>query len=307
MPSAFNTAVFDVLQDHGILLPTPEGKAIWKALITSENGRSHSFTLLRLAPALIWEANDRPAPFTGTVSVETPNAEEIGTIEAAADVDAAVGAAHPSPSATPSEQGSESEPGNKTAPDSVEGADARSDVIGDLLSIIDSPDPTTSPAVPKDSVHSDSDARKPLSETQPAVEASAQVATDQPCGEHFMTWLKQGIQSRKLIINDAKALVHTVADTVFLVSPGVFQRYAQEHPQIASWAKENQQQDWPWIQKRFEKLQLHRKQPNGLNIWTCEVTGPRKSRRLHGYLLQCPSNLFDEIPPNNPYLTVSAD
>ena len=122
-----------------------------------------------------------------------------------------------------------------------------------------------------------------------------------------MAWLKQGIQSRKLIINDAKALVHTVADTVFLVSPGVFQRYAQEHPQIAVWAKESQQQDWRWIQKRFEKLQLHRKQSSGLNIWTCEVTGRRKSRRLHGYLLQCPSNLFDEIPLNNPFLTVHVD
>ena len=99
-----------------------------------------------------------------------------------------------------------------------------------------------------------------------------------------MVWLKQGIASRRLIINDAKALVHTVNDTAYLVSPGVFQRYAQEHPEVAALAKQENQQDWQWVQKRFEKLQLHRKQPNGLNIWTCEVTGPRKSRRLHGYL-----------------------
>ncbi|MBA1238218.1 DNA-binding domain-containing protein, partial [Pseudomonas kunmingensis] len=50
------------------------------------------------------------------------------------------------------------------------------------------------------------------------------------------------------------------------------------------------------------KLQLHRKQVNGLNIWTCEVTGPRKSRRLHGYLLADPRHLFEEVPPNNSYL-----
>lgn len=47
-----------------------------------------------------------------------------------------------------------------------------------------------------------------------------------------MEWLRQGIALRKLIINDAKALVHTVSDTAYLVSPGVFQRYAQEHPQV---------------------------------------------------------------------------
>src|SRR5690606_11947158 len=54
-----------------------------------------------------------------------------------------------------------------------------------------------------------------------------------PSGEHFIAWLRQSIQTRKLIINDAKALVHTIDDTAYLVSPGVFQRYAQEHPQVA--------------------------------------------------------------------------
>lgn len=35
---ANNTAVFNVLQDHGILQPTPESKAIWKATVTSASG-----------------------------------------------------------------------------------------------------------------------------------------------------------------------------------------------------------------------------------------------------------------------------
>lgn len=126
----------------------------------------------------------------------------------------------------------------------------------------------------------------------------------QPSGEHFMVWLKQGIASRRLIINDAKALVHTVADTAYLVSPGVFQRYAQEHPQVGGMALQDKLQDWQWVQKRFERLGQHRKQPSGLNIWACEVSGPRKSRQLHGYLLLKPSYLFTECPPNNPYLMI---
>jgi hypothetical protein len=127
-----------------------------------------------------------------------------------------------------------------------------------------------------------------------------------PSGEHFVAWLRRHIEERKLIINDTKALVHTVADTVYLVSPGVFQRYAQEHPRTAFLARQDQLADWQWVQKRFEKLQLHRKQQNGLNIWICAVTGPRKSRRLHGYLLEDPRVLFSDMPPNNPYLSVSA-
>ncbi|MCL1561846.1 conjugal transfer nickase/helicase domain-containing protein, partial [Xanthomonas nasturtii] len=126
----------------------------------------------------------------------------------------------------------------------------------------------------------------------------------QMSADHFVTWLQQAIASRRLVINDAKALVHIVADAVYLVSPGVFQRYAQEHPQIADYAKREEMADWQWAQKRFEKLHLHRKQANGLNIWTCEVTGPRKSRRLHGYLLERWQGVFGELPPNNPYLTL---
>lgn len=71
-----NTAVFNVLQDHGILQPTSDGKAVWRATVTSATGWSHSFTLLRLAPALIWEAGERPASFTGTVAIDAAAIEK---------------------------------------------------------------------------------------------------------------------------------------------------------------------------------------------------------------------------------------
>src|SRR3546814_10295264 len=59
---ASNTAVFNVLQDHGIVQPTPDGKAIWKATVTSDAGWSHARseehtsalqTLMRNADALL--------------------------------------------------------------------------------------------------------------------------------------------------------------------------------------------------------------------------------------------------------------
>jgi hypothetical protein len=120
-------------------------------------------------------------------------------------------------------------------------------------------------------------------------------AAGEPAAE-FLAWLRARIQMRHLVINDAKALVHTVDGTVFLVSPGIFQRYVLEHPEIARAAKQDGVADWAWVQKKFEKLRLHRKQADGLNIWTCEVTGPRKSRRLHGYLVVDSHVLFTETP-----------
>ncbi|MDR2452472.1 MAG: TraI domain-containing protein, partial [Candidatus Accumulibacter sp.] len=74
---ANNTALFDLLQDHGMVLPTPDGKAIWKAVVSSEAGWSYAFTLLKLSPVLIWEAGEeRPAPFAGTVEVVEGEPEE---------------------------------------------------------------------------------------------------------------------------------------------------------------------------------------------------------------------------------------
>lgn len=256
-----NTAVFDVLQDHGIAQTTPDGKAIWKATVTSESGWTNRFTFLRLSPALIWDSGERPEPFAGNLTVDEP-------------------AASPSPDPT---QVPVTPRMPQPADNTIESvaADA-ADAVDDLLSMLETP-----------------------ASERVGPSSAAMAADATPSGEHFIAWLRQAIQSRRLIINDARALVHTVADTAYLVTPGVFQRYAQEHPQAASLAKREGLPDWEWAQRSFEKLRLHRKQRSGLNIWHCEVIGARKARTLHGYLLSDAGVLFNVVPPNNPYLKVS--
>ncbi|MBV6791639.1 MobH family relaxase [Xanthomonas euvesicatoria] len=302
---ANNTAVFNVLQDHGVLQPTADGKAVWRATVTSATGWSHSFTLLRLAPALIWESAERPLPFAGAIAIDTTPAD--------------IGANAPtSPSADvaqPAQEGQWTPPWEGSRVDTAlpPVAQAVPDVMEDMLAMVGLNDLSglgrddetaavkVHPAQAEVPVPVTAAASLPPLAAVPGT-APATVAT--PSGEDFMAWLKQGIAARRLIINDAKALVHTVGDTAYLVSPGVFQRYAQEFPEVGALARQDKVPDWQWVQKRFEKLQLHRKQADGLNIWTCEVTGPRKSRRLHGYLLQEPGRLFAEVPPNNPYLAL---
>lgn len=295
IPSS-NTAVFNVLQDHGMLQPTPDGKAIWRATITNENGWSHSFTFLRLSPALVWDAAERPEPFAGTVLVETEN-DQVVNLEANALLQPSPSEDQPQPGAAPS-----------AVPEAAQSAKQKQppenhDAMADLLALFDddSSNMDPGPAVDPSALAQALPAAAPAAKNPPAAEKHVQAL---PSGQHFVVWLGQGIGGRRLVLNDAKALVHTVADAVFLVSPGVFQRYAQEHPQIASWAKQEQVADWQWVQKRFEKLQLHRKQPDGLNIWTCMVTGPRKSRRLHGYVLER-QHVAAELPlHDNPYLSL---
>jgi integrating conjugative element relaxase (TIGR03760 family) len=254
IPSS-NTALFDELQSHGLVEPTPEGKAIWSATVDQENWQQ-TFTFLRVQPALIWGSDERPALFNGTVNIAASEAanqpqpipEEI---PAAAD-----GASHP----------------------------REGDCIESLLEMFEPEEQSLSEASP-----------------QPSPENLLPTPGDP--GQVFLRWVRDGIRSHKLIINDSKAKVHTVNGSAFLVTPGLFQRYAQEFPDIAPGA-EQEGEAWRWVQRQFEKLKVHRKRPDGLNIWTCQVKGPRKSARLQGYLLEDPELLFGLLPPDNPYLSV---
>ncbi|WP_022964599.1 MobH family relaxase [Halopseudomonas pelagia] len=295
---ANNTAVFNVLQDHGILQPTPDGKAIWKATVTSDAGWSHAFTFLRLAPALIWEAEERPNSYAGTV---VPQQGEAGADSLEPQI------IPPTTAMLPTESG-------VLPPPSIVSGNASRPVVDDVAALLNLFEDSTASAseggpeqkkpVPPTTIPSNQPVRPvPIEQTAPTVAPP----TEQPSGEHFMGWLRHGIQARKLIINDARALVHTVADTAYLVSPGIFQRYAQEYLQVKALAKQEGLSDWRWVQKRFERLQLHRKHPSGLNIWICVVSGPRKTRQLHGYLLNEASVLFDLAPTNNPYLALKAE
>lgn len=282
---ASNPAVFNVLQDHGMLQPAPDGKAVWRATVTSASGWAHSFTLLRLAPALIWESGERPAPFAGTIQPEEPG-----------QVPAAIEGARAKPP-----HGDEPKTPQAVEPETP----APGDDVGSLLALLGSDvELGVVPGAVEPEALADIELAPLRIPTPSSIKQDDHDASDAPSGEHFMGWLRQAVQSRKLVINDAKALVHTVDGTAYLVSPGVFQRYAQEHPQTAQLAKQDGVADWQWVQKQFEKLRLHRKSGNGLNIWACAVTGPRKSRRLHGYLLQDPKHLFGDVPPNNPYLSI---
>ncbi|MGV8863041.1 MAG: MobH family relaxase [Pseudomonas sp.] len=264
IPSS-NIAVFDELQSHGLVESTPEGKAIWTALVAQGDWRQ-SFTFLRLQPALIWGNEDRPEAFSGTVSVA---ADDHST-------DAPVSPPTPKTVNTGSRQSS-----SLTDPMQMEDAD----YLGTLLDMFELEEPEASDA-PSES----------------ALETST-LPSDNP-GQAFLNWVKEGIQSHKLVINDSKAKIHTVSGSVFLVTPGLFQRYVQEFPDIAK-RVDQEIEEWRWVQKQFEKLKVHRKRDNGLNIWACQVQGPRKRTTLKGYLIEDPKQFFELIPPDNPFLKIA--
>ncbi|CAO3311504.1 MULTISPECIES: MobH family relaxase [unclassified Pseudomonas] len=139
-------------------------------------------------------------------------------------------------------------------------------------------------------------------EERPSIESlqSANAPPPNAIGLAFLEWLREGVHSHRLLINDSKAKVHTVEGTLFLVTPGIFQRYVAE-PTALNDCVENETA-WRCAQRQFERLSIHQKRSNGQNIWACTVKGPRKSSILNGYLIDPNYCIINDIPPDNPYL-----
>jgi integrating conjugative element relaxase (TIGR03760 family) len=263
IPSS-NLALFDELQAHGLVERNSQGKAIWTATVTQDNWQQ-TFTFLRVQPALIWGRDDRPDSFKGSVTTEPSAADQ--------------------PAAQPTAQASIDEADHHNHPAPTPTAPPADDSIDSLLDMFGQEEEQAMPA--PSALHAQ--AEPPPSSNDP--------------GEAFLYWVRVGIRSHKLIINDSQAKVHTVDGTAFLVTPGLFQRYVQEFPDITH-GTDSEGEAWRWVQRHFEKLRLHRKRADGLNIWTCQVEGPRKKAWLKGYLLEEPELLFSELPMDNPYLSL---
>lgn len=257
-----NITLFDELQSYGLVEPTPEGKAVWSATVTDSDWQHH-FTFLRLQPSLIWANESRPECFGGTVE------PMMG---------------HPLPTNEPSKSSTE-EP--QTAADEKRPTTALLDedfnYLDDLMDILEEPS----------QLDTESSTGSLQSATSPVQDA---------VGLAFLEWLRDGVRSHRLVINDRKAKVHTVGGAFFLVTPAIFQRYAAEHPGQA----ETDDEIAPWrnIQRHFEKLGAHQKRANGQNIWTCAVRGPRKNTFLNGYLLTDSTFICDEPFADNPFLAL---
>lgn len=89
-----------------------------------------------------------------------------------------------------------------------------------------------------------------------------------------------------------------VAGRAFLVSPGIFKLYVQSTTGETG-------ELWKSVQKVFQRLSLHYRDNDGTNIFTCEVKGARKIRKVKGYFLEKPEFIFDNaVPEDNPYLSV---
>jgi hypothetical protein len=273
-----NLVLFDELQSHGIVEQNESGKAIWSAEVIDGDWQQR-LTFLKIRPSLIWGNEEPPERFGGSVKVaplattENPR-ETIGTPQAV-------------------------EPPTKTH---IENKDKSLEISTlnqeEKISIRCSNEAHKN--IQKQKTNEDFVTANVAKTTQPITPLShEEVLTRRQKAEGLMAWINEGVLTGRLTINERTSLLHIVNTQWFVVTPGIFKRYSLET--MGTDAKE----EWIKVQRGFEKLNVHIKQPNDLNIWSCEVFGERKSGKIiTGYLLSGNVIKPDRYPSDNPHLSI---
>ncbi|EJN2898419.1 helicase/relaxase domain-containing protein [Salmonella enterica] len=280
-----NVRLFDEMQAHGLIVPTPEGKAVWSCDIKADSGWTPgcSLTLLRFSPSRFWSAQeDHPAIFAGQV------------IPGAADLQTASKEENAKTDLLPAlSMGKAVRKGDSMANLTLSLFESTTSDGTSALEMIRDITQTMEKSVEGTSSNLRSESRSDkLRGSEPNTVSRAM------SGQGFVDWLREGIRIRKVMVNESGAPVHMVAGRAFLVSPVIFKLYAQ-------FTTGETGEQWKAVQKAFQRLPVHYRDNDGTNIFTCEVKGPRKTRTVKGYFLEKPEFIFDNaVPEDNPYLSV---
>ncbi len=298
-----NDRLFDTLQEHRILNPTPDDRAIWKARVSGD-GWAHDLTLLRIPASTIWPNPDTmPEPFTGTVVPACESNETMGDTRPSPK---------PKSDPTPETSGSapvsenqQARPSNTHQIDADRANDAPAidaqleddEYLGEPEYELYGLDPATKDAkTAPATIPQAADTEEP----NDAAHDSAETRNSDDDGEQFVEWLRQGIKDQSITVNQPHARVHIAPDGIALVSPAIFRDFARRYDK-----------SWTHVQKRFLRMHLHRRTESGTNIHKYLVEGERKpngerqsSKSISVVLLTDPATLWPDHapPPTNPHL-----
>ncbi|MDZ7840906.1 MAG: MobH family relaxase [Gammaproteobacteria bacterium] len=138
-------------------------------------------------------------------------------------------------------------------------------------------------------LHNRDVSESPVSETNVGSDNDA-VTDSSDSGRRFLDWLRAAVADQRIQVNTVNARIHVVPEGVLLVSPGIFKDFAAQHPE----------EDWSHVQKRFQKLKVHRKTDTGTNIHRYQVAGGRKRSAINGLLLPDATLVFGAASPPQP-------
>ena len=291
-----NDRIMDELQQYQILIPCGD-KAVWKCQVFSPDWpKAHELTLLCFPVERLWASEDSvPEAFAGTV---TPVGQLAAVVEDAptesATTHASTATAAP---ATPDEAASDDSGTALTQPVATPSIDEPMLNLGALAGLTtnsgesesESDDTVGGESTSTDNVVAlDVQGNNPLpgrsmerASSTTESETNSPASDDDKLSMRFVKWLRDGLHSKDITVNTARAKVHRTQEGVLLVSPAIF--------------KEFDQTNWKTLQNKFTKLKLHEPNPDGKSFHTYVARGKKKTGRITGFLITDTNAAFPNI------------
>lgn len=316
-----NNRIFDTLQEHGFIVPTDAGKAIWHTIVTGPAGNAFRFelTMLKFEVGRLLSPSRRPPAFEGTVTVSavaprvnTP-ANESSTAtticSTAAPVAPHMTAAAPvhsihNPAAIEAsaalhdwmQEDAVTESGTGVLPESA--ADMADLGTGQALDVSGMQKPTESAPAQNASVQLPVTGLLLFDDIRPR-------HVDDDTGQKFLDWLARMLRNNKLPINRQDAVIHMVKEGALVVSPRAFKEFIVFFDlfERENGTRLGTDDAAKHVQKKVEKLRQNIKNTTGMSVHTYQIVGPHRTSRISGFLFD-PIILFGHItpPPANPLL-----
>lgn len=295
-----NKRLMDELQQHHVIQADGD-KAIWKCQVI-EGDWSIELTMLRMDLNKVWPNHEeRPNPWDGKIiplgqaeSDKEPSKEQKHEPQAEAKQEVEITAKEKaeviSEEATRPRSGQVEKPVSSSE-NKIETTKEALDDDGLIL-------PYDLP-VDNDSTKEETNNQETNNQETDAanlqVDSEADIEEFTPThSNEFLAWLQTVISRGRNEINTKNARIHVVEEGLFLISPGIFKDFNLE--QYSS------------VQKRFLKLRLHQRRPDGTNIWSAAVEKPEVGRRtsiIKGILIpEAEAKLEITLPPPNPVLRI---
>lgn len=283
--------LYGELQSHGIIEEVSEGKSVWKCKIT-EGDWSSQFNMIKVSPTLIWGVEEKPSFFSGQLAILGEGAVEEKNTEKTPKVE--------KEKKEPKEPKEAKEPKEPLLKPSSQSTSPKNDDMDEILEMFSGENCETRKEHENEKEETEELVKEEEfnDEKKHEIKKRENISPENDIGNDFLQWLKDGIADHSIIINDTKAMVHTVNRTFFLVSPGIFKRYCKERMNDVD-------SSWTIVQKKFQKLGLHIKE-DGKNIHTVSVEGQNKQGKLMGYVIKDPSTISNNIPLDNWVLSLQA-
>jgi integrating conjugative element relaxase (TIGR03760 family) len=283
-----NERIYDTLQEHGVLEACGD-RAIWRATVAAE-GWAHDLTVIRIRVQRIWpQVEDRPDPFEGTVTplLDPERPGSLDTQTSGQPITVPAGA-----TSVALREGGSATIGGSTPMES----DPDDAFAGLPMPTFTQEKATPAPimATPAESGPGSETGGHSGNTPRPAAGDLVEGAS-LDAGRRFLAWLQSELAHQRLAVNSVQARIHVVTEGVLLISPAIFRDFADRVPDEGTWEH---------VQKRFLKLKLHVKRPDGTNVHRYRVTGERRQSVIKGIVLPDAERVFGSAPrpAPNPHL-----